>query len=109
MPPVHEPVAPVIRSQPVAFQVVSEHDEVVDETHRPSRRRRHGADAQVAEQPPLQMVETQAAAEATPLTEDDLPRRTKPRRRRGAGASPSEPLQLVETTHGTDADNASSP
>jgi hypothetical protein len=81
----------------VAFQAVSQHDEATEEMHRPNRRRRHGAESQAAEPPALQLVETQAPAEAPAAEEDDLPRRTKPRRRRGANASQSEPLQLVET------------
>jgi len=44
------------------------------------------------------MVETQAPVQMAPEGDDELPRRTKPRRRRG-GPVESEPLQLVETTH----------
>jgi hypothetical protein len=81
---------------------VSEHDSVAEEAHRPVRRRRHGP-AQEAEQPPaLQMVETQAAPVPAVAVEDEAPRRTKPRRRRG-GVEPSEPLMLVETQPGTEA------
>jgi hypothetical protein len=48
------------------------------------------------------MVETQPAATASPAyVEDDLPRRTKPRRRRGGGVA-DEPLKLVETQPGSE-------
>ena len=95
--PRHEPVATPVLSQ-VEFHAVSEHDQVesADEAHRPSRRRK-GEHAS-AEKQPLQMVETQAPVQMAPDAEHDLPRRTKPRRRRGGQAAP-EPLQLVETTH----------
>ena len=43
----------------------------------------------------LSVEDAQAAPSAPPM-EDELPRRTKPRRRRG-GAAPEEPLQMVET------------
>jgi hypothetical protein len=85
---------------PVAFRSVSQHDEVVEESdsHRPQRKRRH-SEGQGEQPQQLQLVETQA--EAAPIaTEDDLPRRTKPRRRRSQAAE-SEPLKLVETQPGT--------
>lgn len=82
---------------PVAFHAVSEHDQVesADDAHRPNRRRRHGAEGS-EQAPPLQLVETQAPVQMAPEAEDDTPRRTKPRRRRG-GQVDAEPLQLVET------------
>lgn len=80
---------------PEAFHVVSEHDQVEGEpAHRPNRRRHHVA-ADSAPQD-LQLVETQGQAVEVAGADQDLPRRTKPRRRRG-GAAPAEPLQLVET------------
>ena len=80
---------------------MSEHDAVSEEAHRPVRRRRQGqTDAQA--QAELQLVETQADAPAGNVPqEDDLPRRTKPRRRRG-GTSADEPLKLVETQPGAE-------
>ena len=77
---------------------MSEHDQVgsAEEAHRPARRRK-GEHAS-AEAQPLQMVETQVPVQMAPDAENELPRRTKPRRRRGGPAMP-EPLQMVETTH----------
>jgi ribonuclease E len=94
-PPLHEPVA-APSHEPVAFRAVSEHDqvEVVEESHRPNRKRRH-SESQASDQPSLQMVETSGPAQATQV-EDEAPKRTKPRRRRG-GSAQSEPLQMVET------------
>ncbi len=80
---------------PVAFKAVIQHDEVEgDDSHRPQRKRRHAGDD--ADQPQqLQLVETQV--EAAPLpAEDELPKRSKPRRRR-SGQAAAEPLMLVET------------
>ncbi len=86
-------VAPIA---PAAFHVVSEHDQVESEpAHRPNRRR-HQVAPDAAQVQELQLVETQAAAPAVSGIDEDLPRRTKPRRRRG-GAAPAEPLQMVET------------
>ena len=80
---------------PVAFHAVSEHDTLPDaEAHRPQRKRRHASGSEGAEAS-LQLVETQSEAPAASV-EDELPRRTKPRRRRG-GTAANEPLQLVET------------
>ena len=98
----HEPVqAPpaipaIAPAPPAAFHAVSEHDTVADEaaSHKPVRRRRHEPEQPVAEAP-LQLVETQAPAAPIEI-EDELPRRTRPRRRRG-GTVQDEPLQLVET------------
>ena len=86
---------------PSAIHAVSEHDASAEESesHRPNRRRRQGTGAEASSATPsLQLVETQAPTTA-PIVEDELPRRTKPRRRRGA-ASQDEPLQLVETQPG---------
>ncbi|HXZ49568.1 MAG TPA: Rne/Rng family ribonuclease [Usitatibacter sp.] len=92
--------APVPAAPAVSFHAISEHDEVVEEPHRPQRRRRHpAAEAAAVEQPPLELVETQSAPTEAPASEEDLPRRTKPRRRRAAAAD-SGPLQLVETAAG---------
>ncbi|HUL96365.1 MAG TPA: Rne/Rng family ribonuclease, partial [Usitatibacter sp.] len=83
-------------AQHVAFRVVSEHDgaEPGGEEHRPRRKRHHEAPGAVQPQE-LQLVETQAAPSPVAM-DDDQPRRTKPRRRRG-GQAAAEPLQLVET------------
>jgi len=80
---------------PVAFKAVIQHDDAEDnEAHRPQRKRRHASDEPNQAQP-LQLVETQV--EAAPIVvEDELPRRTKPRRRR-SGSEEAEPLKLVET------------
>ena len=79
---------------PVAFKTVIQHDDAEgEEAHRPQRKRRHGTD-EAGQPQQLQIVETQV--EAAPVMEDDLPRRTKPRRRR-SGAVEAEPLKLVET------------
>jgi hypothetical protein len=76
---------------------VIQHDVEEDEAHRPVRRRPRTAAEQAASTPSaLQLVETQAAAPAPANAEDDLPRRTRPRRRRG-GSQANEPLMLVET------------
>jgi ribonuclease E len=118
--PRHEPVAPAMAqapaaptfaplAAPVAFREVSQHDESGDEaqSHRPQRRRRHGAEP--AEQPQqLQLVETQAESFSDPPAEDDLPRRTRPRRRR-SHAAVEEPLQIVETQPGSQQDGAPTP
>jgi hypothetical protein len=48
----------------------------------------------------LQLVETQVEAVPVPI-EEELPRRTKPRRRRSSEV-PSEPLKLVETQPGAE-------
>ena len=109
--PVHEPMAqrvehappavePVVHaSAPVAFHAVSEHDQVAaEEAHRPNRRR-HQAVAANAQSQELQLVETQPGDATIAAPDQDLPRRTKPRRRRG-GAASAEPLQMVETQGG---------
>ncbi len=93
--PVHEPAPRPVALAPVPFKSVSEHDEASDELHRPNRHRRpSAADAQSQPQP-LELVETQAEV-PPPVAEGELPRRTKPRRRR-SGPVEAEPLQLVET------------
>lgn len=101
-PPPKPVIAPVAVA---AFHAVSQHDDVADEAPKPVRRRRNPGDPGGAQEAPLQLVETQAAAIVAPA-EDDLPHRTKPRRRRG-GDAPSEPLKLVETQPGAEqrADN----
>ena len=82
-----------------AFREVSEHDATAAEleSHRPQRKRRHDAPPDEANE--LQLVETQGDAVAPMPVEDDLPRRTKPRKRRGQ-AMAEEPLKLVETQPG---------
>ena len=102
-PPAPAPV-PVHHGEPVVFHAVSEHDGLTEEeAHKPVRRRPRQADAP-PEVPSLQLVETQAETVAPVATPDDEPpRRTKPRRRRGDGL-PNEPLMLVETQPGTDGD-----
>ena len=80
---------------PVAFKAVIQHDEVEgDDPHRPQRKRRHASE-ESNEPQALQLVETQAEAAPLPI-EDELPRRTKPRRRR-SGSAEAQPLMLVET------------
>jgi len=49
----------------------------------------------------LQLVETQLELPAASEVDDQLPHRTKPRRRHSAPVA-SEPLQLVETHPGTE-------
>ena len=81
---------------PATFQVVSEH-EAAAEPVRPVRRRPRDTAPPPSE--PLQLVETaaeKAARIAAAVTEEEAPRRTKPRRRRSVEI-PNEPLQLVET------------
>jgi ribonuclease E len=87
---------------PAAFHAVIQHDDVEAEAHKPVRkRRRHDGESASNEPAALQMVETQVET-PPPVVEDETPRRTKPRRRRGAEA-PAEPLMLVETQPGTSA------
>ncbi len=85
---------------PAAFRSVSEHDDVGDESqsHRPNRKRHVNDDAPAPNE--LQMVETSSSAPVAAPVEDDVPHRTKPRRRR-AQAADAEPLKLVETQPGT--------
>ena len=94
----------------VVFHAVSEHDAAVEESqHRPMRRRRQDHAQGEAAPPALQMVETQADAPApAPVVEEELPRRTRPRRRRG-GEIANEPLKLVETQPGAEAHPDSQP
>ena len=100
--------APAPLAPTVVFHAVSEHDAVGEEAHRPVRRRRHGQEEGEAATPSLQMVETQVEAPAPVALEDDLPRRTRPRKRRG-GEVPSEPLKLVETQPGADGARTDNP
>ncbi|MGZ5063682.1 MAG: Rne/Rng family ribonuclease [Usitatibacter sp.] len=99
----HEAAAPVRETKlayssappPRTFQAVSEHDAAEEaEARRPQRRRRKDGST-IDEQPQLQLVETQAEVAPLPV-EDELPRRTKPRRRRSEPVA-AEPLMLVET------------
>jgi hypothetical protein len=83
----------------VSFSPVSQHED--SEPHRPVRRRRAHEGDETPAPAPLQLVETQVEVPPPPM-EDDLPRRTKPRRRRSA-PSASEPLKLVETQPGAEA------
>jgi hypothetical protein len=78
---------------------VSQHDEAAEESqaHRPNRKRHHVTDAPA--QAELQMVETSFSAPVEPPAEEELPHRTKPRRRRSQ-AMDNEPLKLVETQPG---------
>lgn len=93
--------AAVPPAPPAAFHAVIQHEDGDTETHKPVRkRRRHAGDATSNEPAPLQMVETQVETAAPAPAEDDLPRRTKPRRRRGAQQE-SGPLMMVETQQGT--------
>lgn len=92
--PAVPPPPTVPLAEPAVFHAVSEHQD--SEAHRPVRRRRHHDEAGAAPaQAPLMLVETQAETPA-PVVEDELPRRTKPRRRRNAQVQ-AEPLTLVET------------
>jgi hypothetical protein len=107
--PHHEaaPIAPtwapaVPPAPPAAFHAVSEHDDSAEEAHRPARRRRAEGEAAAPAPAALELVETRDESIAPPVVvEDELPRRTKPRRRRGGGVA-EEPLQLVETQPGSD-------
>jgi hypothetical protein len=103
--PAYVPPAPLTAF--AAFHAVSEHDEVAEEAHRPVRKRRQPGVAGSDQPAPLQIVETQAAT-PPPIAEDELPRRTKPRKRRGASAD-SEPLKLVETQNVGEAPQADTP
>jgi hypothetical protein len=96
--PMPQPVplaAPVMAS----FHELSQHDDAP--SPKPVRRRReaaHAEPAQAAE--PLVLVQTQPGVAIAPVAvEDELPRRTKPRRRRTVTVL-AEPLMLVETQPG---------
>ncbi len=94
------PRAPVLPH--VEFHAVSEHEDNQETAphHRRQRRNRAGESGSAPVQTPLQLVETQAEVPpASTLEEDDLPRRTRPRRRRNAPTD-TGPLQLVETQPG---------
>ncbi len=110
--PVHEPAKGAAFSSgslpTVAFQAVSEHDESEAEMHRPQRRRRHSESDHASQQAELQLVETQSEARSIPEAGDDLPRRTKPRRRRSEPME-AEPLKLVETQPGAEAHHPDNP
>jgi ribonuclease E len=98
--PVSAPYSP---PPPLAtYHEIKEHADE-GEPHRPVRRRpRQGGD-QAAQPPALQLVETSAAdAVVAPVVmEDELPKRSKPRRKR---AAPTEagPLVIVETQPGAE-------
>ena len=95
-PPQPERIVYSSAPPPRTFQVVSEHDQVEPpQPQRPNRRRHHEPSASSQAQD-LQLVETQQPVAQPASTDEDQPRRTRPRRRRG-GAAPAEPLQLVET------------
>jgi hypothetical protein len=89
---------------PVAFHEVSQHEDPADAPHRPVRRRRQAVSQPAAE--PLQIVETAAEASPAIAPDDELPRRTKPRRRRSVAVD-SGPLQIVETQPGAETPPAS--
>jgi hypothetical protein len=106
-PPAAEPAAtpPATRSfgAPLGgYQPLVQHEDT--ESHRPVRKRQ--SEGQGAPDEPLQLVETAAAVVMAPV-EDELPRRTKPRRRPTA-VTTQEALQLVETAPGTEAPAAKS-
>ena len=100
-PPVSAAAMPAAPA--VVFHAVSEHDAAVEESHqKPARRRRQDHAQGEAAPSALQLVETQAEVVVpAPVAEDELPRRTRPRRRRG-GEIPNEPLKLVETQPGAE-------
>lgn len=85
---------------PAAIHAVSEFDDSAEEAHRPARKRRQ-SEAAAPAPAALELVETRSEAVAPAMVEDDFPRRTKPRRRRG-GEVANEPLQLVETQPGSE-------
>lgn len=95
-PAAFAPVPAAFAPAPAAFHEVSQHEE--GEAHRPTRKRRHEAAGTGAEPAaPLELIETQSEkAQAAAFVEDELPRRTKPRRRRHVDVE-TGPLQLVET------------
>ena len=103
-----EPAAPTKPVEHVVFREVSEHGEGGEAAQRPQRHRKHERAEQPAEQPPLQMVETSVETQPVSAPEDDLPRRTKPRRRRG-GTNVSEPLMMVETKDSPQSPDATGP
>jgi hypothetical protein len=85
---------------PVAFQVVSEHESVAEEPHRPVRKPRHeGASGATGE--PLQLVETAREKVVPPAAlEEEVVRPPVRRRRRHGMPAAAEPLELVETRPG---------
>ena len=93
--------APYTPPAPLAtYHEVSEHEDDA-ELHRPVRRRARSAD-RPAEPPALQLVETSSEVVVPPpVVEDDLPKRTKPRRRRGQAVE-TGPLVVVETQPGAE-------
>ena len=92
---------------PATYQLVSQHDDGEEPRPRPVRRRRDG-ESGAASSEPLQLGETHhPAVQAEPAFIDELPRRTKPRRRREV-VHDNAPLQLVETEVGKSTDGSSS-
>jgi hypothetical protein len=92
---------------PATYQLVSQHDDGEASHPRPVRRRRH-AEVPSAPAEPLQLVETEPAkVQVQPAFVDELPRRTKPRRRREVVID-NAPLQLVETQPGASPEGSSS-
>jgi ribonuclease E len=95
-PPVERPV-PLAPPVMASFHELSQHEDA--SPSRPVRRRRETAAAEPAAEP-LVLVQTQPGVAIAPVVaEDELPRRTKPRRRRSQAVE-SEPLMLVETQPG---------
>lgn len=87
---------------PATYKVVSEHETLTEEPHRPVRKHRQEP-AQAAPAEPLQLVETAGdKVAAQPVFEDEIARKPVRRRRQAqaAAAAPAEPLQLVETAPG---------
>jgi hypothetical protein len=82
-----------------SFHALSQHDDAPPP--KPVRRRRESAHAEQAPAAePLVLVQTQPGVAIAPVVVDDeLPRRTKPRRRRSEPVA-AEPLLLVETQPG---------
>lgn len=83
---------------PATYRMVSEHDKIAEETHRPVRRH-HKTAAGEAPAEPLQLVETASdKVVVQPVFEDEKTRKPVRRRRHAAASGvPAEPLQLVET------------
>jgi ribonuclease E len=93
--------APYVPPAPLAtYHEVSQHEDDAD-SHKPVRRRPRSGDRPAAV-PALQLVETSSEV-VVPVAaiEDELPKRTKPRRRRGPAAE-TGPLVIVETEPGAD-------
>ncbi len=100
--PAAPPMPPAIPAvTPTAYHPVIQHSDAEEEdAHKPVRRRPRAGGSSNANEPSLQLVETQVEAQPLPV-EDELPRRTKPRRRRSSSVE-AEPLKLVETQPGSE-------